>query len=150
MCSFTNNTGGLEIYCVGSFSGNRMAVSVESNIPRNPIHGIALSAAVSSHVLAHEIGHACGWEDIIDDAQGDALVSLDLLGWDNWSNGDGTGYYPPDLRHNDLIPRLLMYYKMGAKSHDIPLVGVKIHLDGTTSLYTRKIGAYEMNRNPRH
>jgi len=70
--------------------------------------------------LGHEIGHACGLDDIKRKRLSNTLVSKNLVGEMNWSGGAGTGYYPSDLRHTDLISRLPMC--QGSENRgDIPL-----------------------------
>jgi len=44
-----------------------------------------------------------------------------LVGSLNWSGGTGTGYYPPDLAHSNLIKRLVMYGYQGGAVADVPL-----------------------------
>ena len=70
----------------------------------------------------------------------------------NWSGDTGMGYYPPDLKHADFVKRLLMYYKSGYDSKDIPLGSVKAYYEGNPNMLpgAQAVGFNSMNRNPRH
>jgi len=100
MCSYTNNTGGLELYCVNTLYGQ--ANGIHSTL------GMAVKFDAPMTTLAHEIGHACGLKDLYDYNAGDGLVSEDKAGALNWSGGVGTGYYPPTLAYRDLTYRCIM------------------------------------------
>jgi len=142
-------TGGLEVYCVSTFFGGIHGV--------NRADGMVIKATEKDFVLAHEIGHACGLDDIAEVFVGDALVSEDLVRSKNWSGGPGTGHYPKDLKHQDLIRRLLMYYSVIREDTavSIPLEDVKGNMVRTgvpvnSSPMIRNVGVESMNRNPRH
>ncbi|MCL2104670.1 MAG: hypothetical protein FWH21_06420, partial [Kiritimatiellaeota bacterium] len=121
MCSYTNNTGGLEVYCVASLHGRAAGLHSSPNIPAGAARrGLAVRADAPLSTLGHEIGHACKLKDIKGNRLGNIVVSKDLVGEQNWSGGMGTGYYPSDLKHADLVKRLLMC--QGSESRgDIPL-----------------------------
>lgn len=129
--SFTNGTGGLEVYYVGSIED---ASGLFDPSPTGQ-RGIAVSAGGSSIALAHEIGHACGLKDIYCEKGG---VSID---WTNhvksawapqdWNGGPSPLYYESDRRQSELITRLLMYGVDDGfhTERDIPLgkvYGVKV------------------------
>ena len=152
MFSFTNNVGGLEVYCVSSFWDNK---DIGLHSPKNlggPPRGLAVRANAPLSTLAHEIGHACNLEDIyLQDW--DYLVSEGRADARNWSGGDGTGYYPPALMHSDLIQRLLMYGINNPGAIDIPLADLAspVVWDSTIQEYRPiRTGLPQMNRNPRH
>ena len=158
MFSHANNVGGLEVYCVSTLFGGSNTLGTASNPDRitGPARGIAVAAKYAKvSTLAHEIAHACGLEDIMDIYLGSTLVNEWLVGWNNWSGGDGTGYYPRDLKHLDLINRVLM---SGSNDRgDIPLGSIR-----GWSLWDnpgpgqsqnppiKKVGLNSMNRNPQH
>lgn len=130
MCSYTNWTGGLELYCVnsiydadGKHSDRRLALG-------DARRGMAVAAGVQQSTLGHEIGHACGLSDLYDYDPGDGLVSEVKTYPLNWSGGDGTGYYAPDLLYRDLSYRALMH-RYG--NTDIPLDYLSA-LDGTNRI----------------
>ena len=158
MCISVSNTGGLEVYCVASLPRGVNGIHVGRNLPPgHPQRGLAIATGAPTHILAHEIGHACGLEDIRDDKLGNVLVSEEWLGSSNWSGGTGTGYYPPDLKHVDLIRRLLMYYQEGYKGYDISLGHVRAYAQGAlnpspiaTGLTGLSLDFILMNRNPLH
>jgi len=83
---------------------------------------------------------------------GNTLVSKKLVGEDNWSGGEGTGYYSSNLKHADLVKRLLMYGAATGTQCDIPLGNVEAYLDDpyAQAPAMRAVGANAMNRNPRH
>lgn len=117
MCSYANNTGGLELYCVGS-----MYVPGLHSDMRLPFgdsrRGMAVSADASLQTLSHEIGHACGLSDMYKYDAGDGLVSEEKAYPLNWSGGNGTGYYSPTLSYRDLTHRVIMH---NHDQTDIPL-----------------------------
>jgi len=153
LCSYTNNTGGLEIYCVGSlpegWSGLHSAARTGY-----PECGLAIVGHLNINnpsVLAHEIGHACGLEDISVLGLNDAQVSQYLVGDDNWSGG----YYPTDLKHADLIRRLLMCQTVNTDNRgDIPLGSLRgfhpMNKNPSGSPPFRRVGHNYVTRNPKH
>ena len=83
---------------------------------------MAVRADAITSTLAHEIGHACDLEDlkfVLYDLVGESLV-----GAENWSGGPGTGYHSPDMKHRDLVKRVLMHYQAEPTITDIPLGSV--------------------------
>ena len=114
---------------------------------------IAVATNAPLCTLAHEIGHACGLDDIAHRGLAN-LVSPALLGWDNWSGGGGgTGYYPGDLKHYQLVERLLMFQSIDTRG-DIPL-GDVVGCDPDDEnippqMGPMPVGLNSMNREPRH
>ncbi|MCL2104773.1 MAG: hypothetical protein FWH21_06940 [Kiritimatiellaeota bacterium] len=150
MCSYTNNTGGLEVYCVNTLPG---AVGLHSDrrLPAGSARrGLAVTAGAPVSTMGHEIGHACGLSDITINRLGNTLVNKDLVGEKNWSGGDGTGYYPRDLKHADLVSRLLMC--QGSESRgDIPLGAVRAYYGQHPDPLPISVGVDSMgDRTPRH
>ena len=87
------------------------------------------NVAYLANVLAHEIGHACGWDDIYDKREvGDGWVFDN--GFDkrvekgsmpnDWNNGTGSSFYNPFIRHYAVLRRLLMYGLVVDNHTDIP------------------------------
>ena len=160
MFSHTSNVGGLEVYCVNSFWDGDLGKSYRHNPPFiSKEDGIAVVANAPPHALIHEILHACGMEDISNVGGKELNGQLVKEGWvgsANWSGGTGTGYYPSDLLHTELIKRLLMFgYDIGTQV-DIPLgpvsgYGTKTDPDSMT-LRPRFVGFdfVFMDRSPRH
>jgi hypothetical protein len=150
MCSYTNNTGGLEVYCVDTLP-IAMGLHSRGQWLGDPKGGLAVAAHATLQVLAHEIGHACGLRDIPLDRLGNTLISEHLGGEKNWSGGTGTGYYFSGLKHADLIKRLLMFELANGIQADIPLGDVwaypALQAQGLSPL---SVGVNSMNRNPRH
>lgn len=69
---------------------------------------MAVRANATLQVLAHEMGHSTGLSDMYKYDAGSGLVSEDKLGTQNWSGGEGTGYFAPDLLYRTLTFRVLM------------------------------------------
>ena len=155
MCATTNNTGGLEVYCVASlYNGRRVGTHLRATGDlSDEWNGLAVTATAPLHTLAHEIGHACGLADIMEGMLGDTPTSEALAGADNWSGGwIGTmGYHPEGLSHRHILRRLLMYDTMLKENHDIPL-GIVVGCTNETDTVTLPlpVGLKSMNRNPRH
>lgn len=102
--SVTNNTEGLELYIVNE---------IDRTTAINHKSGIIIGNAVSSRILAHEICHTCGLEDIYPHHQDTTLdvsgpVSRERLP-DDWGTNCEGSYYQPGLLQKDLIRRLLMF-----------------------------------------
>jgi len=148
MTSYTNNTGGLELYCVNfiirdSINGSHS----DRQIPYgNASRGMAVKADAPLRTLAHELGHACGLPDLYTYGAVAGLVSEDKVSPLNWSGGEGTGYYQPGLLYRDVMYRSLMH------NHD----GTDIPLDYLTGMdrgnpVTVSAGLNQMStREPRH
>jgi len=160
MFSYTNNVGGLEIYCVNTLdTPATLGVSSVQNpfSSPEPDWGIALAAHAWDTTLMHEILHACGLEDITTRLLGTELVSEYLVGADNWSGGAGTGYYPSDLTHSNLVNRLVMCQGSNERG-DIPFGevrgwGLNEYPQSDHSRPSFKLVGFHpsrMNRNPRH
>ena len=80
-------------------------------------------------VLAHEIGHACGWHDIYCKNGGSIVAQLReglRQSWMplDWSNGTGCRFYDPLLSQYQVIQRLLMFGEGSNVKCDIPSGGV--------------------------
>lgn len=153
MTSYTNNVGGLEIYCVNSlpsFSVGRSSPSSVGGAPR----GIAVSAQASQPVvLAHEIGHACWLYDIFFEYD-ERPVSQTSVGDLNWSGGNGTGYYRQNMTHASIVKRLLMYGRISDVMWDIPVYGIEVGTAEFNSaiIDSRPVGLSNMipERKPQH
>lgn len=99
LCSITNGTDGLELYFVRSITHNIGAFWVPS--------GIVVSENAGDIALAHEIGHACGLDDIYDThrdtplmVSGNPAHERMPLDW---------GWYQDDATQSGVLRRLLMY-----------------------------------------
>jgi hypothetical protein len=98
-------------------------------------YGIAISKSANNTTLAHEVGHACGWQDVYDalsdfpytDIFDAGVVKAEYLDPKDW----GVGWYDETLQQFDLVKRLLMYgYSNEGRGH-IPhgsVYGVYIRL----------------------
>jgi hypothetical protein len=122
MTSYTNLTGGIELYCVSDITGaNGMHSDLRLSYGDSR-RGLAVKAEATPQTLAHEIGHTCGLFDMYDYDPGDGLVSEDKTYPQNWSGGTDTGYHPPSLVYRDLTYRVLMSAPQETTTRgDIPL-----------------------------
>ena len=122
MFAYTNNLNGIKVFCVHRFDDPMKFSLTSYTRPTMPWDGVSVAGNAYPNILIHEVLHACGLEDIypygIDEL---LLVDETLVGAGNWSGGDGTGYYPPDLTHRTLIRRLLMCGVSNGTQADIPL-----------------------------
>lgn len=144
MTSYTNNTGGLELYCVGGMPDPGWHSSMQL-VAGDARRGMAVQQGASGQVLAHEIGHACGLSDMYKYDAGIGLVSEDKTYTLNWSGGVGTGYFTPTLTYRDLTCRIVMH---NHHQTDIPLYYLSaIHVSIRVPI---SVGLNSMNRDPRH
>ena len=90
---------GLNLYFVPRIIGEGEAFHTE--------YGIVFSRSFTANDIAHEIGHACGLEDVYDWADGtDAVIDGELRrSWmpDDW------GHYRTVSFQDEILKRLLMY-----------------------------------------
>ena len=152
MCSYTNLTGGLELYCVDNITYMSAAgIHSDMNLAYgDPRRGLAVESGAPLSTLAHEIGHACGMRDIRYDRANDA-VSEARSGSSNWSGGEGTGYHDPGLKHAELVKRLLMFYTTNPQKWDIAIGNVSGTDPALPDPYPVGVGLDAMGfREPRH
>jgi hypothetical protein len=125
LVSYTNNTGGLEVYCINHFDNNAVGLTDMSTY-----RGLAVAADGSINVMAHEIGHACGLDDIYTDKGGISIAETNLAksSWEpqDWNNGPGNMYYEPGTKQTLIIKKMLMYGfdnggDNGYSTFDIPM-----------------------------
>jgi len=127
-----------------------------------------LASTANGHTLAHEVGHASGLDDIYmtytatngvtASIANAGVVKSEYLDPRDW----GSGYYPYDLLHTDLIKRLLMYGEGGYGGTGVPhgdvwgvrLITVQIgngeYIRQPTTEGKARVGLESMNRNPKH
>jgi len=152
MCSYTNLTGGLELYCVDNITYMSAAgIHSDMNLAYgDPRRGLAVESGAPLSTLAHEIGHACGMSDIRYDRANDA-VSEARSGSSNWSGGEGTGHHDPGLTHGELVQRLLMFYLANPQKWDIAIGNVSGTDPALPDPYPVGVGLDAMGfREPRH
>ena len=156
LISYTNGTGGLEVYFVGHIGNGAVGLTDTSTYK-----GIAVSAEGSLNVMAHEIGHACGLSDIYYEYGGLYISPTNLArsSWasQDWNNGPSPLYYQANTPQSWLISKMLMYGVDAASGTiDIPLgklYGVTRQAN-TTNCTTSQVkvglhnGGNAMNRSP--
>lgn len=110
VCGIANGTGGLEVYFVEEVKDGAVAF-------QNPSGIVIGHRLLSQNILAHELGHACGLDDIYDvHAETDLLV----LGRPDVSRlTHDWGWYPDHVFQVDIIRRLLMYGYTSENNADI-------------------------------
>ncbi|MFA7054805.1 MAG: hypothetical protein WC328_17450 [Kiritimatiellia bacterium] len=140
-------TGGIEAYIVPKIATNVVGRNFRDR-------GLLLTTTTSSRIVAHEIGHQCGWGDIyvslpeISSEQVTGPVSNGRLPLD-WNNGPGPEeYYPRGLQQASLASRLLMYGTISG-GNDIP-VGNVYGLNKEGVLDFIQTGVTGMDRTPSH
>lgn len=86
--------------------------------------GILLCAdGLTAQVLAHELGHAAGWDDVYyDDEHGVVMGSALTKAFmpDDWNASGNIGHYSASMNHAAIIDRLLMCGVAGDNHVDIP------------------------------
>lgn len=151
LCSFSGNTGGLEVYFVSQLIG-AVGLSTPS--------GILIDSGGDARCVAHEIGHACGFEDIyVNSTETNLTVNFvaseESVSLSNW------GRYSPGVEQQWIIRQLLMYGYNDKNGVDIPFGNVRglrydvVVNDNTTNrvwqIGPARVGAYcQINRTPRH
>ena len=113
--------------------------------------GMAVRANAKLNTLAHEIGHACGLEDLyIAYYPCGGLVSEDKVTPLNWSGGEGTGYYAPTLTYSDLTYRAIMNAPYATIPRaDLPLDRLTVVIG--SERIALSVGLSQMStRDPRH
>ena len=122
---------------------------------------------ITFKTLAHELGHACGLNDIYHN-KNDKILSSQINTNSLWIQEDCTcttldnnpssnimsvaGYYESDLKHVDLMKRLLMYGVGSSTSDnrgDISLGNV-FGINKSKHFVNVKTGLENMNRTPTH
>ena len=117
------DAGGLKCYFIRRFHDR------EQTVAGNDSNGILLSEQADAQVWAHEIGHACGLEDIYDQRNGVSIPFGETFEWrhamDDWNNGSmgtltkGSRYYHKRREHSEMVKNLLMYGYQAANALDI-------------------------------
>ena len=114
-----SGTDGLEIYFIPG-SGQD-----EEPLGRYNPYGIIVKNICNAKTMAHEIGHACGWNDIYTKRrkfEPSELSQSLRCEWipNDWNNGSGCRFYDPMLSQKDVIQRILMHGEGGNTKVDIP------------------------------
>ena len=158
--SFTNVVTGLEIYCVRSLPhgvwGNATFIPPDHLID-DERYGIAIDVSPYNSnpalVLAHEIGHACGSDDILPYSPvSSSTPTKFLLGTQNWTGGDDAVNYLSDgMSYSNTITTLLMHGISTSSSWDIPYGNINGVTNSTDqALQQLPVGLRDMNRMPSH
>ncbi len=106
LVNIESETGGFELYFI-----NRIA---NSSLANHDLYGIVCSTNANANVISHELGHGFGCADIYPRITRNGIIysiynsATCSFAPDDWNNGDGTSYYSSNIKHYDLIRRLLM------------------------------------------
>ena len=110
--SMLPNGDGLKMIFVNRISGDTEAFWSH--------YGIIITASARAEVVAHEIGHACGLEDIYSEYAGSNFV-VEVSGQVNKGRmPDDWGRYSGSLSQSEAVRRLLMYGYDDKTGVDIP------------------------------
>lgn len=99
ICNITNNTSALELYFIRRLVGSPTAFQRDD--------GIVVGPNANARTLAHEIGHACGLEDVYTESDDGTLVVSGSPTKERMPND--WGWYPESVTQADIVRRLLMY-----------------------------------------
>ncbi|MBQ9430652.1 MAG: hypothetical protein IJU44_03785 [Kiritimatiellae bacterium] len=155
--SSTNVVDGLEIYVVTSLHDNVEGYGARITLPSDNNDKLGLAIKITARdltqVLAHEIGHSCGLNDIYIGTSVEMLKrpTPATIQNENWTGGFSRGYLPEDLCHHSVVMRLLMHGIHIGNHCDIPVIGLKGAESYTSGLFGLiSVGLDSMNRNPHH
>ena len=113
--SYTNGTGGIELYFNGSIVG--------ANGLTSP-NGVLIANSGNANTVAHELGHAQGLPDIYHSRNNGAIAVTGVVGRNripsDWGSSSAEGYYPPSLSQSNLVERLLMFGVGSSSKRDLP------------------------------
>ncbi|MBQ7252838.1 MAG: hypothetical protein IJS32_09610, partial [Kiritimatiellae bacterium] len=155
--SWNGNTGGIEVYCINQFANTN--ILGQSCTDTNATAGLTIVSTASARTLAHELGHACGLNDIytnlvvnnVEFTLYDGVV-LSVCAQGDWCEEARNGGYG-DLTLHPMVCRLLMYGEDKpdlAAAVDIPAKKV-YGLMNTGQNTSVAVGLNDMGlRNPRH
>ncbi len=137
VANVTSDADGIRVYFVDKIIDDSAPPPLQETIfGLHGLSGIAVAATGLDTVLAHELGHAFGMEDVYANKSGvtvgAARASFDneMFDWNNGSRGrqdSGTRYYEYGIMQKSIIERLLMngHYHGGADISAGPVFGVK-------------------------
>lgn len=148
------HTGGIEVYCVHKFQGG--GVLGMNFSPGDERDGLTIATNASALVLAHELGHACGLDDIfiartvnhVTHALTDEQIDDSYLMAD-WSEDAPNGGYG-DLTVHSLLKRLLMYGIDAESAVDLPANAIWGIMENGTNAFVDVGLANMMTREPEH
>lgn len=113
--SYTNGTGGIELYFNRSIVGANGLTSPS---------GVLIANSGNPNTVAHELGHAQGLPDIYHSRNNGAIAVTGVVGRirmpSDWGSSSAEGYYPPNLSQSNLIERLLMFGVGSSSKRDLP------------------------------
>ena len=133
------DSNGLKCYFIDSF------VDSLDTIAGNDKNGMLLTKKANARSWAHEIGHACGLDDIYVSRSGRAIPVTESFEWrhamDDWNNGSvgdrtiGSRYYRRNKTHVEAVKNLLMYGYNASTALDISRGDVEgvVKIDDETS-----------------
>ena len=162
ICNIAQHPNGLEVYFVHGIDWN--GVKGFNWFPGEQSVGIIVPAGVSTIVLAHEIGHSCGLEDIYHTAPPNSypnqpqIVGNIRSAWlpEDWGSTSPTEHFYFDNSQQGVIETLLML-GTGTCRGDLSfgdIYGIWFRLVAGEKVYRTSMApvgvSSNLNRNPRH
>ena len=153
MNSYTNHDC-VELYFVGMITNNNAAAF-------RSVPGIAVSQLATSHVVAHEMGHALGLSDCYNYSEVNANTTKDFSKIDisvacfasrmrDWGSALGRGFYAKSDKYALVQQSFLMYGRDGKTSVDIPdgaVLSISNKAMSVGSAYHIPVGASAIKQN---
>lgn len=152
--AYTTAINAFEIYCLSFLWDDAEGITIYNTFNPSEIDYYGLAVCVYApnpgRVMAHELGHALGLDDIyIGRSEFMSLrPNVNSLGIKNWSGGNSqVNYIPYGICNSNVISKTLMHGYSTDESCDIPIKGIHgASITNGLDFVIRNIGLDSINR----